>query len=82
MKFKTVGNLMCLVVILSLLMIGCAQQAAPPAEEAPAEEAPAEEAPAAEQAPAEKLCTGVDIVYFPGGPPGGPFAEFIRNDKK
>jgi simple sugar transport system substrate-binding protein len=66
MKFKTVGKLMCLIVILSLLTIGC--QAAPPAEEAPAEEAPA-----------EKLCTGVDIVYFPGGPPGGPFATVVYN---
>jgi simple sugar transport system substrate-binding protein len=73
MNLKTVGKLMCLIVILSLLAIGCAQQSAPPAEEAPAEEAPAEEAPA------ERLCTGVDIVFFPGGPPGGPFATVVYN---
>jgi simple sugar transport system substrate-binding protein len=76
MKFKTVGKLLCLVVILSLLVIGCAQQAAPPAEKAPAEQTPAE------QAPAEKLCTGVDIVFFPGGPPGGPFATVVYNGAK
>jgi simple sugar transport system substrate-binding protein len=27
----------------------------------------------------EKWCEGVDIVFFPGGPPGGPFATVVYN---
>ncbi len=27
----------------------------------------------------EQLCTGVKIVFFPGGPPGGPFATVVYN---
>lgn len=27
----------------------------------------------------EKWCSGVDIVFFPGGPPGGPFATVVYN---
>ena len=65
-----------------------AEEAAPaeePAEEAaeePAEEAVAEEpgetegaAPAAEGA----WCSDTDIVFFPGGSPGGPFATVVYN---
>ncbi len=26
-----------------------------------------------------KWCSGVDIVFFPGGPPGGPFATVVYN---
>jgi simple sugar transport system substrate-binding protein len=32
-----------------------------------------------EAAAAEQLCTGVDIVFFPGGPPGGPFGTVVYN---
>lgn len=28
---------------------------------------------------AENWCSGVDIVFFPGGPPGGPFASVVYN---
>ncbi len=27
----------------------------------------------------ERWCSGVDIVFFPGGPPGGPFATVVYN---
>jgi len=32
-------------------------------------------------APAQdgKWCSGTDIVFFPGGPPGGPFAQVVAN---
>jgi len=26
-----------------------------------------------------KWCSGTDIVFFPGGPPGGPFATVVYN---
>ncbi len=57
-----------------------------PAEEA---EAPAAEAEAEAEAPAEaeaepmaeedKWCSDTDIVFFPGGSPGGPFATVVYN---
>ena len=59
----------------------------PAAEESVAEE-PAAEEPAAEEpgetegpAPAAdgKWCSGTDIVFFPGGSPGGPFATVVYN---
>jgi simple sugar transport system substrate-binding protein len=65
-----------LLLALGLVLIACAPApAAAPAEE---EAAPAEE----EAAPAEegeKWCSGVNIVFFPGGPPGGPFATVVYN---
>lgn len=33
----------------------------------------------AEEAAAEQLCEGVKIVFFPGGPPGGPFGTVVYN---
>lgn len=34
---------------------------------------------AEEAAAAGKLCDGVKIIFFPGGPPGGPFATVVYN---
>ncbi|RMF76131.1 MAG: hypothetical protein D6737_20830 [Chloroflexi bacterium] len=31
------------------------------------------------QGPTDQWCSGVDIVFFPGGPPGGPFASVVAN---
>ena len=54
-------------VVLSLLVTGCQQlQPTPEAAEAPA-------------AAGERLCDGVKIVFFPGGPPGGPFGTVVYN---
>jgi simple sugar transport system substrate-binding protein len=73
----------------ALLMVGLVLAACQPAateapaeEEQPAEEVAAEE-PAAEEGPAPgqegKWCSGTDIVFFPGGSPGGPFATVVYN---
>lgn len=35
--------------------------------------------PTAAPAEEEKWCSGVDIVFFPGGPVGGPFATVVYN---
>jgi simple sugar transport system substrate-binding protein len=79
-------------VVLSLLVAACtvpaappappAEEAPPPAAEAPEEEAAVEEpgetegaAPGAE----DKWCAGTDIIFFPGGSPGGPFETVVYN---
>lgn len=36
-------------------------------------------APAPAQADGDKWCSGTDIVFFPGGSPGGPFATVVYN---
>jgi simple sugar transport system substrate-binding protein len=70
-----------------------AEEEAPAATEAPAEEAapkaeeqeekPAEEPTAKKEAPQEaaegKWCSDTNIVFFPGGSPGGPFATVVYN---
>jgi simple sugar transport system substrate-binding protein len=58
-------------VVLAVLATSCVVPTPTPAPEAAEEEAPAAEA--------EQLCTGVDIVFFPGGPPGGPFGTVVYN---
>ncbi len=83
------------VLLVAGLMLAACQPAAteaPPEVEEPAEEPVAEE-PAAEEPVAEepteeegpapgqegKWCSGTDIVFFPGGSPGGPFATVVYN---
>jgi simple sugar transport system substrate-binding protein len=44
-------------------------------------EAPKQEAPKPE-ADASKWCSGVKLVFFPGGPPGGVFANNVYNGAK
>ncbi|MGD8804226.1 MAG: substrate-binding domain-containing protein [Chloroflexota bacterium] len=60
-----------------------AEEAEAPAAETGAEAeaaAPAEtEAQAEPMAEADKWCSGTDIVFFPGGSPGGPFATVVYN---
>lgn len=68
MNLKKVSWFLCSLVVLSLLVSACAPQAAPAEEAAPAA--------------AGKLCEGVKIVFFPGGPPGGPFATVVYNGAK
>ena len=54
-----------------------------PVAEEPAAEEPAAEAPGETEGPAPaadgKWCSGTDIVFFPGGSPGGPFATVVYN---
>jgi simple sugar transport system substrate-binding protein len=49
--------------------------------EAPAETEAEEPGETEGAAPAQegKWCSGTDIVFFPGGPPGGPFAQVVAN---
>lgn len=71
MYLKKFSWLICGLVVLALLLPACAPQATPATEEA-------KEAPAAAPS-AGRLCEGVRIVFFPGGPPGGPFATVVYN---
>jgi simple sugar transport system substrate-binding protein len=57
-----------LMVVLSTLLAACASPAAP--------------APAAQPATGAKWCSGVKIVFFPGGPEGGVFAVNVYNGAK
>jgi simple sugar transport system substrate-binding protein len=54
-----------------------------PVEEATGEEAAPTEAPAETEGPAPAAqagwCSGTDIVFFPGGAPGGPFETVVYN---
>ena len=56
-----------IVMIMVLLVAGCV---APPA---------GTEQAATGDAAAAKRCADVDIVFFPGGPPGGPFGTVVYN---
>ena len=75
--------------VLGMMLTACGQ-AETPAEEAAVEEPVAEEVP---EEPAEEpgdtegpapaadggWCSGTNIVFFPGGSPGGPFATVVYN---
>lgn len=91
---KKLNRMFYALLILGLLLSACTA-ATPEVEEPVAEEAAEQEvveeateeqvaeepgqtqgaAPAAE----DKWCSGTDIVFFPGGPPGGPFATVVYN---
>jgi simple sugar transport system substrate-binding protein len=62
---KRIGWLLCTLIALSLLITACQPAAQEQEAQAPTE--------------GEQLCTGVKIVFFPGGPPGGPFATVVYN---
>jgi simple sugar transport system substrate-binding protein len=82
MSTKKLSWLICGLVVLSVLVTACGPQAAPTeAPQAAPTEAP-QAAPTEAPQAAEKLCTGVRIVFFPGGPPGGPFATVVYNGAK
>jgi simple sugar transport system substrate-binding protein len=63
--------------IAAILIAGCAPAATPAAStaEQPAADQPAE--PAAQEG--GKWCSGTNIVFFPGGAPGGPFETVVYN---
>lgn len=54
------------ITVLSLLLVGCQSPGAGEPE-------------AAEPTEDEQLCTGVKIIFFPGGGEGGPFATVVYN---
>jgi len=71
MTLKKFNWLVVSLVVVSLLASACYIPTVTPAPEGAGEVAPAAEA--------EQLCTGVKIVFFPGGPPGGPFGTVVYN---
>jgi len=62
---KKLTWLVAILFVLSVVLTACAQDAGTN--------------DAAGPAPDGKWCTGTDIVFFPGGPPGGPFATVVYN---
>ncbi|MFW6135489.1 MAG: substrate-binding domain-containing protein [Chloroflexota bacterium] len=68
MNARKFGWLLCTILVLSLLAAACGQQAEPAAG--------GEEAEVVTEG---ELCEGVKIVFFPGGPPGCPFATVVYN---
>ena len=76
--------LFAVLLIAGLILSACAPAAteAPEEVEEPTEEVVAEE-PAEEEGPApgaeDKWCSGTNIVFFPGGAPGGPFETVVYN---
>lgn len=79
MHLKKFSWLIGILVVLSLLMIAC-QPLPAPAQPAEGPAPSGETAPAAEKE--GKRCEDVRIVFFPGGPPGGPFATVVYNGAK
>ena len=93
--FKNVSRIVSVIALLSIVLAACgtpATTAAPaPATQAPATAAPATAAPAtaapvaptattgAAPAAGTNWCSGVKIVLFPGGAPGGGFEEVVHN---
>jgi len=90
--FKNVSRIVSVVALLSILLAACgspATTAAPapvnpaPATVAPATAAPATQAPVATEgaapAAATNWCSGVNIVFFPGGTAGGSFEQVVYN---
>ncbi|HEX7976203.1 MAG TPA: substrate-binding domain-containing protein [Anaerolineales bacterium] len=72
-----------LLVVIFVLLAGCSTPTAAPATQAPAAAAAATQAPAAPAASsAGKWCSNVKIVFFPGGPAGGVFANNVYNGAK
>jgi simple sugar transport system substrate-binding protein len=93
--FKNVTRILSVVALLSILLAACGTPAttqapatakpatAAPATAAPATAAPATAAPAATEGPAPAAgtnwCSGTNIVFFPGGTPGGGFETVVYN---
>jgi simple sugar transport system substrate-binding protein len=78
---KKLSWLICSLVVLSVLATACGQKATPaPAEVVKEVEVTRIVEVTPEVAPATgKTCEGVKIVFFPGGPPGGPFCTVVYN---
>jgi simple sugar transport system substrate-binding protein len=67
------------ILVIATVLSACAAPATP-APAAPAAQAPAAQAPAAAPAAAgSNWCSNVKLVFFPGGPEGGPFAVNVYN---
>lgn len=69
-------KVMAIAACLTLLTLTLAACQAPAAEE-PAEEVEMTAPP--EEAEGEQLCSGLNLIFFPGGSEGGPFATVVYN---
>ena len=69
-------RILSVIVVLTMVVAGCAAPTPAPAPAAPAAQAPA---PAAAPAASTGWCSNVKIVFFPGGPEGGVFAVNVYN---
>jgi simple sugar transport system substrate-binding protein len=81
MKTRTSRLMSVLVAVLGVatLLVACGAPAAAPA----ATQAPAAAGGAAQPtAPGSKWCSNVNIIFFPGGPAGGVFANNVYNGAK
>jgi simple sugar transport system substrate-binding protein len=85
---RKLNVLFAVLIVLALLLAACAPTEAPEEATAPPTvvEQPTEavvEQPTETEGPApaaeDKWCAGTKIVFFPGGPPGGPFATVVYN---
>lgn len=82
---KKIFWLMTALLVFTILLSACSPAETPTEEvaaEEPAGEGVAEEPGETEgEAPAQEggWCSGTDIVFFPGGSPGGPFATVVYN---
>ena len=92
MKKRVLFQTVLAVLVLVLVASACVPAATPapaPQEAAPTQPEAATEPEAAATAPGEtegaapgaegKWCSDTNIVFFPGGPPGGPFATVVYN---
>lgn len=73
MKYKKILLLTSVLLILSIILAACAKETATPEVAVPGDT----EGPAPGQE--GKWCSGTDIIFFPGGSPGGPFATVVYN---
>jgi simple sugar transport system substrate-binding protein len=64
MRLKKIGSLIIISLVLLLLVTSCKSATTTEGEEVTVE---------------GKTCEGVKIIFFPGGPPGGPFATVVYN---
>lgn len=81
MKVSPIRIVVCVLLLAAFALQGCtpAQPAQPAATQAPAAQPAAAQPAAAEGA---KWCSGIKIVFFPGGPAGGVFANNVYNGAK
>ena len=68
MNLKLMCRILIYLFVMALVFTGCVVPVEPAADGA-----------AAGGDAAAKRCEGVDIVFFPGGPPGGPFGTIVYN---
>jgi simple sugar transport system substrate-binding protein len=80
--FRSRTPLFVLLIVIAILATACVPAAAPAAPAAPQACPTCAPAQAAAPAATGKWCEGVHLVFFPGGPQGGVFANNVYNGAK